>query len=111
MSAYKGDDMIYRATWICADDRNKYGYFRFAIVKDDNTIKELSRNMEGTSGDFYIRTKSSIKFVPDDLVVFRGVKYEITVVDGNRKEESEQAYYRFARNGNTNIYLTLRKMG
>lgn len=111
MSAYKGDDMFYRALWQSSEDVNNYRYFRFAIVKDENTKKEIIRNLEGTTGDFYIKTKSTIKFKPDDIVVFQGVKYTILIVDGNRKEEGEPAYYKFRQNGNINTYLTLSKMG
>lgn len=110
-SAYKGYDMFYRGLWQNAEDINDYGYFRFSIVKDGTTRKEIVRNLEGTTGDFYIRTKSTIEFKPDDIVTFQGTKYVIIMVDSNRKEENETAFYKFRQNGNVNTYITLSKMG
>lgn len=58
-----------------------------------------------------IKTKSLIEFEPEDLIIFQDQKYTIINVDGNRKESGEQAYLKMKKNGNTAIYLTLRKAG
>lgn len=101
---------IYSAKWT---KRDKTGCctFRFAIVSDDNTRKTEFNKLSGLSGEMTIVTKSTIDFAPGDLILFRGQRYTIQVVDGNRKEEGEQAMAHFTTNGNIPIYLTLRKAG
>jgi len=101
---------IYSAKWI-KRDKTECCTFRFAIVNDDNTRKTDFNKLSGFSGDMTIVTKSTIDFSPMDVIVFRCQRYTIEVVDGNRKEEGEQAMAQFITNGNIPIYLTLRKAG
>lgn len=102
---------IYIAKWYRAD-RTDCRLFRFGIVQDDNTQKVDFNKLSGLSGTMQIQTKSIIPFSPEDIVIFRGQKYTITLVDGNRKMSGEQAMARFnVNNGNVPIYLTLRKAG
>ena len=101
---------IYSAKWI-KRDKSVCCFFRFAIINDDNTRKVDFNKLSGFSGDMTIVTKSTIDFKPEDVIVFRCQRFTIQVVDGNRKEEGEQAMAQFTTNGNIPIYLTLRKVG
>lgn len=103
----------YRAKWINNDNRKEHAYFKFEIVKDDNTYETDLGNMSGTTGNAVWKTKSGINFKPEDIVYFRGDKFHIKVVDGNRKEEptQENAFYWFKSNGNLTTILQVRKAG
>lgn len=105
-------DYYYTAKWISNDDRKKYGYFKFKIVSDDNLYKADVDNMSGYKGQGVWETKSSLDFQPDDIVLFRGDRFNIVNVDGNKKAENqEQAYYFFRYNCNTVTTLQVRKAG
>lgn len=106
-------EYYYVGKWISNDDRNKYGYFRFKIVTDDNTYETDLNNMSGTRGDAVWETKSGIDFQPEDIVIFREQKFHIKTIDGNRKAEpnSEQAFMFFKKNGNLVTRLIVRKAG
>ena len=106
----KGRDFVYLAEWR-AKDKSECQYFRFAIVSDDNLEIQSNNYMKGYTGAMQIKTKSTICFKPEDVVVIRGYRYTILNVDGNRKEEGEQAQARFENNGNVPVYLSLRKAG
>lgn len=101
---------VYIAKWYNVE-RTKCANFRFGIVADDNTEETDFNKLSGLSGTMKIKTKSTIPFEPDDVIMFRGQKYNIVLVDGNRTESGEQAMSRFNINGNVPIYLTLRKAG
>ena len=101
---------VYIAKWTNAD-RTKCSNFRFGIVTDDNSEKTDFNKLSGISGTMKIKTKSTLPFAPEDVIMFRGQKYNIVIVDGNRVESGEQAMSRFNINGNVPIYLTLRKAG
>lgn len=103
----------YKAKWISNDDRKKYGYFNFKIVTDDNTYEADLDNMGGVTGNAIWETKSGIDFQPEDIVMFRGQKFHIKNIDGNRKAEpgQEQAFYWFKSNGNLVTRLQVRKAG
>lgn len=106
-------DNYYKAKWISNDNRNKYQYFSFSIVTDDNTYETDLNNISGTRGDAVWETKSGIDFQPEDIVIFRGQKFHIKNVDGNRKAEpeNESAFMYFKKNGNLVTRLTVRKAG
>lgn len=106
-------NQIYTAKWISNDDRNKYGYFKFEIETDDNTYEADLNNMSGTKGDAVWKTKSGIDFQPEDIVYFRGQKFHIKTIDGNRKAEpeKEKAFAYFTNNGNLTVRLIVRKAG
>ena len=101
---------IYSAKWVNRD-KTKSCIFRFSMVQDDNIRKNYFNKLGGFSGEMVIETKSTIKFMPEDVVIFRGQRFTIQLVDGNRKEEGEQAMANFKENGNIPIYLTLRRVG
>ena len=104
------NEYFYCAKWISNFDRNNYAYFRFKIVTDDNLYQTVLDNMRGEKGDAVWETKSGIDFKPEDIIVFRGQKFHIKNVDGNRKAEpeNEQAFMRFKNNGNLTKTLILR---
>lgn len=106
-------EYYYVAKWVSNDDRSKQAYFRFKIVTDDNTYETDLNNMSGTKGDAIWETKSGIDFQPEDIVHFRGQKFHIKTIDGNRKAEpeKEQAYAYFKSNGNLVTRLIVRKAG
>lgn len=101
---------VYMGKWWNAD-RTRCCNFRFGIVADDNAEKTDYNKLSGISGQMKIKTKSTLPFEPEDVIMFRGQKYNILLVDGNRVESGEQAMSRFNVNGNVPIYLTLRKAG
>lgn len=102
---------FYVAKWISIEDKNNHGFFRFEIEQDDNLRKVDFNKMSGYEGDMIIKTKSLLPFMPEDIILFRGSKYNITKVDGNRKDIGEAAQAVFNTTGNVNIFLTLRKAG
>ena len=104
---------LYSAKWVSVEDRNKKGYFSFKIVSDDYLIETDFNNLSGIEGAMVIATKSMLDFSVDDLVLFDGARYNITRVDGNRKEEtdSEIAFSKFRKNGNLTTILALRRAG
>ena len=106
-------EYFYVAKWTSNDDRSKHSYFRFKIITDDNTYETDLNNMSGTRGDAVWETKSGIDFQPEDIVMFRGQKFHIKTIDGNRKAEpeKEQAYAYFNKNGNLTVRLIVRKAG
>lgn len=106
-------EYYYKAKWICNDDRTKTSYFSFKIVRDDNTIEIDFDNLGGETGNAIWETKSGLPFAPEDIVLFRGDKFHIKNIDGNRKAEprKESAYMFFKTNGNTPITLQVRKAG
>lgn len=106
-------EYYYRAKWISNDNRNNYGYFTFRIVKDDNAYETDVDNISGLRGDAVWETKSNINFEPEDIVYFRGQKFHIKNIDGNRKAEpmQEQAFMWFKNNGNLVTTLQVRKAG
>lgn len=101
---------IYSAKWTNRD-KTESCIFRFSMVQDDNIRKTYFNKLGGFSGEMVIQTKSTINFMPEDVVTFRGQRFTIQLVDGNRKEDGEQAMSRFTTNGNIPIYLTLRRVG
>lgn len=107
----KGDKYIYFGLWLNHDDKLKNFWFRFSMVEDDNTKRVDFNKLSGNEGTMQIKTKSVLDFKPEDIIVFNKQKYTIVMVDGNRKEDGEQAYLRMRVNGNTAVYLTLRKAG
>ena len=106
-------DYYYKAKWVSNDDRSKYGFFTFKIITDDNTYEADLDNMSGTTGNAVWETKSAINFQPEDIIYFRGQKFHIKNIDGNRKAEptQEQAFYFFRNNGNLVTRLQVRKAG
>lgn len=106
-------EYYYKAKWISNDDRTKTGYFSFKIVSDDNITEIDLDNLGGETGNAIWETKSGLPFDPEDIVLFRGDKFHIKNIDGNRKAEPkrEGAYMFFKRNGNTVITLQVRKAG
>ena len=93
------------------DSRQYIGHFRFAIEQDDDLQKRDFNNLSGFEGNFTIRTKSALEFIPECRVVFRGTEYSIITVDGNRKIDGEQSQSRFGENGNITKFITLRRLG
>lgn len=106
-------EYFYRAKWISNDDRKKYGYFNFKIVTDDNTYEADVDRMSGTTGNAVWETMSAIDFQPEDIVMFRGQKFHIKNIDGNRKAEpkKENAFYYVKNNGSLVVRLQVRKAG
>lgn len=106
-------EYYYIAKWINNKNRNQYSYFRFKMVSDDNTKKDTVGNISSFSGIGIWETKSMIDFKPDDIIFFRGQKYFIKDVDGNKKaeHEKENAYLYFNNNGNLTIKLSVYKAG
>lgn len=104
---------FYTAKWINNDDRSQYAYFKFKILKDDNTYETDLDNMSGTTGNALWETKSTLPFQPEDIVWFRSQKFHIKNIDGNRKAnpQQEQAYAYFKNNGNLVTLLQVRKAG
>lgn len=107
----KGVKYIYVGVWVNAENRKEHKYIRFAIDADDNSRKVDFENLSGIEGDFRIRTKSVAPFKPEDLIYFRGQKYSIVNIDGNRKLDGELSQVWFNGNGNITTFLTLRKDG
>lgn len=107
----KGVKYIYIGKWVSADNRRTHNFVRFAIESDDNSRKVDFENLSGIEGDFRIRTKSVAPFKPEDLFYFKGQKYSIINVDGNRKIDGELSQVWFNNNGNITTFLTLRKDG
>lgn len=110
-SVARKDKAFYVGKWINSEDITQSAYFKFSIQKDDNSIKTDFENLSGIEGGFIIGTKSTLPFAPEDIVMFRGQKYFIENVDGNRKTNSEPAFAIFKQNGNIVTTLTLRKAG
>lgn len=106
-------EYYYNAKWISNDNKSKYGFFSFKIITDDNTYETDLGNMTGTTGNAIWETKSGIDFQPEDIVIFRGQKFHIKVVDGNRKAEPKQenAFYYVKNNGGLTTRLQVRKAG
>ena len=106
-------DYYYKAKWTSNDDREKYGYFSFKIVTDDNTYETDLDKMSGVTGTAIWETKSAIDFQPEDIIEFRGQRFHVKNVDGNRKAEpqNENAFYWFKNNGNLVVRLQVRKAG
>lgn len=106
-------EYFYKAKWVCNDDRKKYGFFNFKIIQDDTTYEADLDNMSGATGTAVWETKSRLDFQPEDIVYFRGQKFHIKNVDGNRKAEpkQEQAFYWVKDNGNLVKRLQVRKAG
>lgn len=107
----KSVKQIYNAKWVDIENKLKTKWFKFSLVADDNSKKTDFNRLSGYEGTMQIRTKSMIPFKPEDLIYFKGQKYTITLVDGNRKLEGEQAMAKVNANGNIAIFLTLRKAG
>ena len=106
----EGVRYIYIGKWQNAL-KTDIGYFRFAMVNDDNLQKQDFNKLSGESGQMLIQTKSGLPFKPDDLITFRGQRYSVLNVDGQRKEDGELAMVYFKTNGNITTYLTLRRLG
>lgn len=106
----KGVKYIYIGK-LTADDGEYIGHFRFAIEKDGNLIQRDFNNLSGYEGNFTIRTKSALEFIPEQRIEFRGEKYTIETVDGNRKIDGEQSQRQFVANGNITKFLSLRRLG
>lgn len=106
-------EMYYTAKWVSHEDKDNYGYFKFKIVGDDNLTRSNMNNMSGLSGGAIWQTKSGLPFMPDDIIIFRSERFNITNVDGNRKAEpeNERAYMRVNNVGNLLTTLTVRKAG
>lgn len=104
-------EYYYVAKWVSNADRSQYAYFRFKIITDDNLQGSDLDNIGGDVGNGVWETKSGINFEPDDIVFFRGQKFNITNIDGSRKAEpeKEQAFAYFTTNGNIPITLNVRK--
>ena len=107
----KSVKQIYNAKWCNIENKLKMQWFKFSLVEDDNSRKTDFNRLSGYEGTMKIRTKSMIPFKPEDIIYFKGQKYTITLVDGNRKIEGEQAMAKVNANGNVSIFLTLRKAG
>lgn len=105
-----GSKYIYSAKWM-SRDKTKCCIFRFAMAKDDDIRRQDFNKLSGDTGEMKIETKSTIPFRPEDVIVFRGQRYTVQVVDGDRKENGEQAMAYFVSNGNIVVYLTLRRAG
>jgi len=106
-------EYYYIAKWVCNKNRSRYSFFRFKMISDDNNKKDVVENMSGFSGVGIWETKSVIDFQPDDIIYFRGQKYYIKDVDGNKKAEQgkESAYLYFNNNGNLTVRLSIYKAG
>ena len=103
-------EYYYVAKWISNDDRNKTAYFRFKIVNDHNTDRDMG-NMSGTSGDAMWETLSNIDFQPEDICIFRNDRFTIKNIknDKKAKADSEKAYINFTKNNNLVKQLTMYK--
>lgn len=107
-------EYFYTAKWVSVADRTKQGYFKFKISTDDNTEgthDDDFDNMGGVYGNAVWETKSTLPFMPDDIIYFRGKKFNITNVDGTRKIKGENAFIYFNENGNIPVTLYVRKAG
>ena len=106
-------DYFYKAKWISNDDRKKYAFFNFRIVSDDNTLEADLDRMSGTTGTAVWETMSAIDFQPEDIIIFRGQKFHVKVVDGNRKADvrQENSFYYVRNNGGLVTRLQVRKAG
>lgn len=106
-------EYFYKAKWISNDDRKEYGYFNFKIVTDDNTYETDLDNISGITGNAVWETMSGIDFQPEDIVIFRGQRFHIKNVDGNRKANprQENAFYYVKNNGGLVTRLQVRKAG
>ena len=107
-------EYYYIGKWISMADHNKHAYFRFKISSDDNTEgthDDDFDNMGGVYGTAVWVTKSAIPFMPDDIVYFRGSKFNITNVEATRKVEGEASFANFINNGNITTTLYVRKGG
>lgn len=107
-------EYYYIGKWVSMADLSKHSYFRFKISSDDNTEgthDDDFDNMGGVYGTAVWVTKSTLPFMPDDIVYFRGSKFHITNVDGTRKIDGESAFAYFKTNGNVPITLYVRKAG
>ena len=105
-----GSKYIYSAKWV-SKDKTKCSIFRFAMAKDDDIRKVDFNKLSGNTGEMKIETKSTIPFMPEDVIIFRCQRYTIQSVDGDRKRDGEQAMAHFVSNGNIVVYLTLRRAG
>lgn len=106
-------DYFYKAKWISNDDRKKYAFFNFKIVTDDNTLEADLDRMTGVTGTAIWETMSGIDFQPEDIIIFRGQKFHVKVVDGNRKADTKQenSFYYVRNNGGLVTRLQVRKAG
>lgn len=106
---------IYIGKWVSGEDKRIEKTFNFALVEDDNIEEADFNKLSGLQGRMRIKTKSIIDFKPEDLVYWQGSgngqKYIIENIDGNRKEQGENAMFHFKYNGNVPIYLTLKRAG
>lgn len=106
-------EYIYVAKYINPDNFADVNYFRFKIITDDNTYEHDLENMTGKKGDAVWETRSNIPFEPEGICYFRGDKFHIKMIDGNRKAVGiqEQAFANVKANGNIPIRLVMRKAG
>jgi hypothetical protein len=106
---------IYTAKWVSGEDKKIERKFNFALVEDDNLEEASFNKLDGLQGRMRIVTKSLIDFQPEDLIYWLGCgggqKYIILNIDGNRKEQGENAMLHFKNNGNIPIYITLKRAG
>ena len=107
-------ETFYVGKWQSITDKTQHGMFRFMISTDDNTEgthDDDFDNIGGVYGTAVWVTKSTLPFMPDDVIYFRGSKFHITNVDGTRKIEGENAFAYFTTNGNVPVTLYVRKAG
>lgn len=107
----KKEKYFYTAKWVSRKDHTKNGYFRFAIKTDDNLYRQTLSNMSGATGNAVWETKSGLPFDVLDSLYFRGQRFTISNIDGNRKaeEDKEQAFNYVTNNGNIPITLQVRR--
>lgn len=105
------DGYIHIGKWQSLKNKLVIENIRFKIIKSDDSYNTTFNNMEGTEGVMIIETKNSKDYEVDDLFYFRGMKFNITKIDGDMTKAGEQAYSRFKSNGNLITTLTLRKAG
>lgn len=106
---------IYIGKWVSGEDKKIERNFNFALVQDDNLEEADFNKLSGLQGRMRIKTKSVINFQPEDLIYWlgcgNGQKYIIENIDGNRKEQGENAMMHFKYNGNVPFYITLKRAG
>lgn len=101
----------YTAKWRSNEDRSETDYFRFKIRRSDDTYNTDLNNMEGTEGLMEIETTSGLRFMIDDFVYFRGMRFNIVKLDSDMTKIDEQAFSKFNFNGGLITVLSLRKAG
>ena len=105
---------IYTGEWISVEDRKKRKLFNFAITNNPNEIEVTYNNVDGITGDLFVKTYSQIPFSIDDIVIWKGYgegkRYNIVqVTDG--VDNNELAHLAVRKSANLVRYIQLRRAG